>query len=124
MSQDVKAFLKNKQAGGNSDEGPAPSHFDADDLICTITTPDGTVVLSCELAAKGFKPKQVKGKWVNTLGWQAMPKAARGDDEESTAGEYCGLPVTGNLMLYVGIGKVPAGEPFRLRPEADTDSDE
>lgn len=116
MSQNVKDFLKQKSESGNDGEGPASSHFDADNLTCTITQDDGTVVLETQLIAKGFKPKNVKGSWGNTLGWQVMPKVARDGDEESTAGEYCGIPVTGNLMLYLGIGKVPAGKPFRLRP--------
>ena len=118
MATDIKKFLAEKQAGGGDDVVPEQSGFDAEDLTCTIQTADGSVVLQTTLPARGFKPAKNKttGKWGNSLGWQAMP---RGDE----AGSYCGLPVTGNIMLFLGVGKVPSGgDDFVLRPDSD-DSD-
>jgi len=124
-NNDIRKFIAAKAASGDAGDDPTPTGFNADTLRCHVTDSQGNTVLDCNLNPKGFKAKKDNrsGKWGNTLGWQAMPK---GDD----SGTYCDVAVTGNIMLYLGIGKVPAGRPeaFELRSgdpgDVDTDGED
>ena len=129
-NNNVKAFLAAKEANGDGVDGPKSTDFDAETLTLTLTRPNGEVVATGEAIPRGFKPKNVKGAWVNTLGWMCQLAAARdaGPNSEArpdTTGTYCDVPITGQINLFLGIGKVPSGrEPMTLRPDDDTGSDD
>lgn len=128
---DIRDYVKNKGKGGSGAE-PARTVFTANPLRLTLTDDvTGTVITSQVAEATAFQPKQnAKGKWQNMLGWKIGLSPARdaGPNSEArsdTTGTYCGLPITGQLNLFVGIGKVECdGEEFVLLPRADdSDSD-
>ena len=98
---------------------PDPARFVAETLALQVTAPDGTVVYECELAPRGFKPKERRGQMLGGVGWYAeQPEDASGK-KTKILGSYRDIPVSANCMLFLDGVKVPPGQLVDLISDDD-----
>lgn len=100
-------------SGGSVTQDKPKANFLADDLLVTVTTPEGTVVLETVLKSRGFAAKVDKrsGKEQGGIGWY-------GDINGDDCGTYRGLPVSAGLRLSIAGKKFAPGDTIDLRTPA------
>ena len=119
------AQLKASQAAGTTPTGgeadPEKANLIADDLTVTVTRPDGTIVAQGEAAPRGFKQNSKGG----LVGWYLSFGRRDPDDKDVRLdlGAYNGLPISGQVMLYVDGIKFGPGDTLDANAAGADDSE-
>jgi hypothetical protein len=114
--------LRALQANGATDSNgePKTGNFYAETLACTITGPNGEVILEAEMVPRVFGAKEKKGEMSSAVGFQLVgPRSDEDPDKrERVTGTYRGLPCRPNIMLYLPV-RASVGQDVDLRTEEE-----
>ena len=114
--------MRIKQASGTTDANGAAKvgALFAETLACTITGPDGEIILEAEMVPRIFGAKEKKGETSSAVGFQLVGPIDPDDpsNRQRVNGEYRGLPLRPNVMLYLPV-RAAVGQDVDLRSEEE-----